>query len=88
MKKVLSLVIVLFLINPIHTYSSMLIDNKMEVTYKSKRFTNIESMAYVWNYFKNQGIDENIIAGVMGNISIESNFNSSIKSKSGHAGYV
>lgn len=87
MKKVISLVIVLFLINPFHMDSRPM-DNKTEFVSKHRRFNNIESMTYVWNYFKNQGIDENIIAGVMGNMSIESSFNNSIRNKSGHAGYV
>jgi hypothetical protein len=87
MKKVISLVIVLFLLNPLHM-DSMPVDNKTEFVSKNKRFSNIENMTHIWNYFKNQGIDENIIAGVMGNMSIESNFSSSIRNKSGHAGYV
>ena len=87
MKKVISLVIVLFLLNPLQM-ESMPVDNKTEFVSKNKRFSNIESMTYIWNYFKNQGIDENIIAGVMGNMSIESSFSSSIRNKSGHAGYV
>ena len=62
------------------------VDNKIEIT--NRKFSNIESMTYVWNYFKDKGIDDNIIAGVMGNMSIESSFNSSIRNKSGHAGYV
>ena len=45
-------------------------------------------MTHIWNYFQSQGVDENIIAGVMGNMSIESSFSSSIRNKSGHAGYV
>lgn len=87
MKKVISLVIVMFLLNPFHI-NGMPIDNKTEFVSKNKRFDNMDNMTYVWNYFKNQGIDENIIAGVMGNMSIESNFNSLIRNKSGHAGYV
>lgn len=87
MKKVISLVIVLFLLNPLQM-DSMSINNKTEFISKNKRFSNIENMTYIWNYFKDQGIDENIIAGVMGNMSIESNFSSSIRNKSGHTGYV
>ena len=87
MKKVISLVIVLFLLNPIQIYS-IPVDNKTEFVSKNKRFSNMDAMVYVWNYFKEKGIDENIIAGVMGNMSIESSFNSSIRNSSGHAGYV
>lgn len=86
MKKVLSLVIVLFLINPIQIYSIPK-DRKTEFV-SNKRLQNIDNMSYIWNYFKEKGIDENVIAGVMGNMSIESNFSSSVRNKSGHAGYV
>ena len=85
MKKVISLVIVMFLLSPFHM-DSRPVDNKIEIT--NRKFSNIESMTYIWNYFKDKGIDDNIIAGVMGNMSIESSFNSSIRNKSGHAGYV
>lgn len=86
MKKVISLVIVLFLLNPFRVYS-IPIDNKIEMV-SNKNFKNIDSMTYIWNYFKDKGIDENIIAGVMGNMSVESNFNEMVKNKSGHTGYV
>jgi hypothetical protein len=84
MKKVISLVIVLFLLNPFQM-NGIPVDNKTEFIIKNNKPND---MTYIWNYFKNQGIDEYIIAGVMGNMSIESSFNSSIRNKSGHAGYV
>lgn len=84
MKKVISLVIVLFLLNPFQM-NGIPVDNKTEFIIKNNKPSD---MTYIWNHFKNQGIDEYIIAGVMGNMSIESSFNSSIRNKSGHAGYV
>ncbi|MEQ6355269.1 phage tail tape measure protein [Lysinibacillus sp. M3] len=38
--------------------------------------------AIVWNYFKNKGLNDNAIAGLMGNIQQESSFNSSLVNKS------
>ncbi len=87
MKKVISLVIVLFLLNPFQINGTPA-DKKIEFISKDKRLSNIDGMTHIWNYFQSQGVDENIIAGVMGNMSIESSFSSSIRNKSGHAGYV
>ncbi|MFJ3388755.1 phage tail tip lysozyme [Lysinibacillus sp. NPDC086135] len=41
--------------------------------------------AVVWNYFKNKGLNDKAIAGLMGNIAQESNFNSSAVNKSSGA---
>ncbi|WP_342534787.1 phage tail tip lysozyme [Lysinibacillus sp. FSL K6-0057] len=41
--------------------------------------------AVVWNYFKNKGLNDKAIAGIMGNIQQESGFNSSAVNKSSGA---
>lgn len=41
--------------------------------------------AVVWNYFKNKGLNDKAIAGLMGNIAQESNFNSNAVNKSSGA---
>lgn len=83
MKKVISLVIVLILMNPFQIYS-IPVDKKAE--YISHKTTS--AMTYVWDYFINKGIDPIVVAGVMGNMQIESGFSHNVRNASGHAGYV
>lgn len=56
----------------------------LQVTNKSK----YEPYRYIWNYFIQKGISPQVTAGIMGNMYIESKFNSAVKSSSGYYGYV
>lgn len=56
----------------------------LQVTNKSK----YEPYRHIWNYFIQKGISPRVIAGIMGNMYIESKFNSAVRSSSGYYGYV
>ncbi|MFF5816713.1 phage tail tip lysozyme [Lysinibacillus capsici] len=43
------------------------------------------TQATVWNYFRNKGLNDNAISGIMGNIAQESNFNASAVNKTSGA---
>lgn len=47
-----------------------------------------EPYRYIWNYFIQKGISPQVTAGIMGNMYIESKFNSTVRSSSGYYGYV
>lgn len=54
---------------------------KVSASYSSSN----SQQAVVWNYFKNKGLNDKAIAGIMGNIQQESGFNSSAVNKSSGA---
>lgn len=56
-------------------------NGKVSASYSSSN----SQQAVVWNYFKNKGLNDKAIAGLMGNIAQESNFNSSAVNKSSGA---
>ena len=56
----------------------------LRTTNKSK----YEPYRYIWNYFIQKGISPQVTAGIMGNMYIESKFNSTVRSSSGYYGYV
>lgn len=56
----------------------------LQVTNKSK----YEPYRHIWNYFIQKGISPRVAAGIMGNMYIESKFNSAVRSSSGYYGYV
>lgn len=56
-------------------------NGKVSASYSSSS----SQQAVVWNYFKNKGLNDKAIAGIMGNIQQESGFNSSAVNKSSGA---
>lgn len=56
-------------------------NGKVSASYPSSS----SQQAVVWNYFKNKGLNDKAIAGIMGNIQQESGFNSSAVNKSSGA---
>ncbi len=48
--------------------------------------TTNDAMDYIWNYFKSKGYCDEAIAGIMGNISVESSFNPKAENSSGYYG--
>ncbi|MCM3387347.1 phage tail tape measure protein [Ureibacillus chungkukjangi] len=48
-------------------------------TTKSSYASGGSSEATIWNFFKSKGFSDSIVAGIMGNLKMESNFNSSAK---------
>ncbi|KOS61418.1 peptidoglycan DD-metalloendopeptidase family protein [Lysinibacillus agricola] len=66
-------------INPTATLNSIRSGNGTVTSSASSQ------QAVVWNYFKNKGLNDKAIAGLMGNIQQESGFNSSAVNKSSGA---
>lgn len=58
-------------------------NGRVSATYSSP--SSSSQQAIVWNYFKNKGLNDKAIAGIMGNIQQESGFNSSVVNKSSGA---
>lgn len=56
-----------------------------KVTLKDYKF---ERMRPIWDFLIKEEIHPMVVAGIMGNIWIESDFNSTITSRSGYYGYV
>lgn len=91
MKKVIILVMTVSIwisgiCNPISS-NAIYESAKKELTHATSK-SKYEPYRYIWNYFIQNGISPQVAAGIMGNMYIESKFNSTIRSSSGYYGYV
>lgn len=74
-------------VSSLDTVNSIRNGNKTATTSSKSGSTVVSSTpeTVVWNYFKNKGLSDEAVAGLMGNIKQESNFNSKAVNKSSGA---
>lgn len=74
-------------VSSLDTVNAIRSGNKTATTSSKSSSTMVSSTpeTVVWNYFKNKGLSDEAVAGLMGNIKQESNFNSKAVNKSSGA---
>lgn len=74
-------------VSSLDTVNAIRSGNKTATTSTKSNATTVSSTpeTVVWNYFKNKGLSDEAVAGLMGNIKQESNFNSKAVNKSSGA---